>query len=374
MSLSDLPDIQFIDTDPNKITASIIALYESITDRKLFPGDPVRLFLLTISNIIVHQQTLINDTGKQNLLRYSRGDVLDHIGMLVNTTRLSEIPAVTQVRWWVSIPQPDVVSIPKGTRISPDGNLFFATIEEGKISPGQDYVDVLCECLTPGTVGNNFLPNQINQIVDPLPWIERAQNIIESNGGADREDDDRYRERIREAPESFSTAGPDGAYKFWAKTTHPEIEDVDVHSPSPGYAELRILLTNGRIPEKEMLDAIYAKCNDRKIRPLTDKIQVLAAEEIKYKIDMSYWIDAEDMDKTEDIKKKVQQAVDDYIVWQRKKLGRDINPSELNLKVRQAGAYRVEIRSPIFTNISRRQFASANTMNVVYGGIEDVES
>jgi len=374
LNISSLPDIQFLDTNPIQIKDAIIRTYEALSDKKLYDGDPVRLFLLSVADIIIHQQVLINETALQNLLRYSRDAVLDHKGDLLSTYRMQQSSAATTVRWWVSAPRQEVIVIPKGKRVSPEDGIFFVTTETVQIQPGELYADVVCECLEPGKIGNDFLPGKINQIVDPMPWIERAENITKSAGGADKEEDSSYRERIREAPEAFSSAGPSGAYKFHAKSTHPEIEDVYVYSPSPGCAELRVLLTEGRIPTQEILDAVYNKCNDRKVRPLTDRVQVLPAEEIKYNLDMTYWIDVENVDRIESINAEVQKAVEEFIVWQRSKLGRDINPSELTLKVRLAGAYRVEIRSPVFTNVSRYQFASVNTKNVVYGGIVDDES
>ncbi|MFD2089923.1 baseplate J/gp47 family protein [Brevibacillus brevis] len=49
---------------------------------------------------------------------------------------------------------------------------------------------------------------KLNQLVDPLPFVQSVSNVTESGGGADEEDDDSYAERIRQAPESFSVAGP----------------------------------------------------------------------------------------------------------------------------------------------------------------------
>ena len=72
MSLSNLnrlPDINFVEVDAATLEAEILNEYERITGRTLDRGDPVRLFLLTITNIIVLLMNRLNETGKQNLLR-----------------------------------------------------------------------------------------------------------------------------------------------------------------------------------------------------------------------------------------------------------------------------------------------------------------
>lgn len=80
MKLSDLPDIEFVSADEQEILSDIIKLYTEITGRTLAQGDPVRLFLCVIATIILMLCNKINYTGKQNLLRYSAGANLDHLG------------------------------------------------------------------------------------------------------------------------------------------------------------------------------------------------------------------------------------------------------------------------------------------------------
>lgn len=65
------------------------------------------------------------------------------------------------------------------------------------------------------------------------------------------------------------------------------------------------------------------------------------------------------------------QAVTNYRTWQRSKLGRAIDPSELNKLVKNAGAKRVEITLPVYTAIEKYQFAAEETVTVNYGGLED---
>lgn len=55
-------------------------------------------------------------------------------------------------------------------------------------------------------------------------------NTEATAGGGDREEDEAYRERIREAENRLSTAGPAKAYKYWAMTANPLVTDAVVES------------------------------------------------------------------------------------------------------------------------------------------------
>lgn len=371
MALNDLPDIQFVDADVNKIVQNMITTYEAITNRKLYPADPVRLFLLSIAQLIVQQRAVINQTAKQNLLRYAQGDYLDHLGSMVETERLAAAPAMTTVRFHLSIPLAEAVLIPAGTRISPGNEMFFATSRVGEIKPGALLIDLTCSCLTPGQGGNGFVPGQISTLVDPIPWIDRVENITESSGGTDREDDDRYRQRVYTSPERFSVAGPTGGYEYWARSANKDILDVLVWSPAPIEVEIRVLMRDGELPSLDILQAVHAACNSDRVRPLTDKVTVLAPDAVNFDIDMTYWIDSRNATDAASIQSRVQQAVETYIQWQKARIGRDINPSELIRLIMNAGARRVAITSPTYTIIDKTQVATAGIPKVKYGGIED---
>ncbi|MCY7485821.1 baseplate J/gp47 family protein [Paenibacillus alvei] len=371
MALNDLPDIQFVEVDVSKTVQNMIITYEAITNRKLYPADPVRLFLLSIAQIIVQQRAVINQTAKQNLLRYAQDDYLDHLGAMVETERLAAAPAMTTVRFHLSVPLSEAVLIPSGTRVSPGNETFFATTTVGEIRPGTLYIDLSCSCLTPGQGGNGYIPGQLNTLVDPLPWVERVENITESSGGTDREGDDRYRERIYTSPERFSVAGPTGAYQYWARSANKDILDVLVWSPAPVEVEIRVLMRDGELPSSDILQAVHSACNSDRVRPLTDKVTVLAPDVVNYDIDLTYWIDSRNATDAANIQNRVQLAVETYIQWQKARIGRDVNPSELIRLIMNAGARRVSVTSPAYTVVEKTQVAIAGIPKVKYGGIED---
>ncbi|MGX4584971.1 baseplate assembly protein [Paenibacillus chitinolyticus] len=365
---------QFIQEDAAETIQEILAVHEAITGRKLFPADPERLFLMSLANMIVHQRVLINQTARQNLLRYARGTLLDHMGEMTETKRLQAAPAVTTVEFTLSMPLNSATLIPKGTRIGPQGGggaLYFVTTEVVEIAPGQLKASASAECAVPGTAGNGFEPGILNVLVDPVPFVVSVRNTTESSGGSETESDDAYRERIRTAPESFSTAGPEGAYEYWAKSANPAIVDVGVYSPAEGEVVVLPLLRGGELPTADVLDAVKEAVNDRKVRPLTDRVTVQAPETVPYDIGLTYWVSRSRAADSAAIQAAVAQAVEGYRLWQKSRLGRDINPSELIGRVMAAGALRVNVASPVYTELSALKVAQDGKVNIVYGGLAD---
>ena len=371
MELANLPEIEFAAKSAANIEAAVITMYETISGRTLAAGDPVRLFLESVAAIIVQQRALIDYTGKQNLLAYAAGDNLEHIGALVGVERLSASTATTTLRFALSIAQPQSVIIPAGTRASPGNDILFATTETVAIAAGQTTVDVGAACTQTGATGNGYLPGQISKIIVPIQWVASVTNITASEGGGSVESDDSYRVRIQQAPEKFSVAGPDGAYVYHALQASSLITDVSVQSPSPGVVEIRPLLTNGVIPGQEILDLVMEACSNRSVRPLTDHVQVLAPVAVPYAVDVTYWIDASDSTNAAAIQSAVEAAVSNWVLWQKSKIGRDINPSELTARMVQAGAKRVQITSPAFTALDLTQVGIASSQSVLLGGLEN---
>lgn len=366
-----LPDINFVETDPQQIIDNIISGYEEAAGTQLADGDPRRLFLLSIAYIIIQQRQQIDASGKSNLLYYAKGDYLDHLGAFRRVPRIKAQPAITTERFTLSAPQASNIGIPQGTRVTADNNLYWETTEPATIVAGQSYVDVPIQAQTAGAVGNNLAVGAITRLVDPIPYVQTVSNIDETSDGRDKEDDDSYLDRIYQAPVGFSIAGPEEAYVFWALSASSSIVDVSAYSPSAGVVEVRPLLEDGGIPTTAVLDAVEATLSDKTIRPLTDNVQVVAPVAVNYDITLSYFIRTSDAASESDIQSRVTDAIAEFQAWQYAKLGRDINPDELISRIIQAGAKRASITAPSYTVLDQTEVALVGTVNATYGGLED---
>lgn len=337
-----LPEPSFIDRDPAQITQELIQFYEKITGKTLQPAQVERLLI----DLIAYRESLIRiaiqEAAKQNLVAFAKYPMLDYLGELVGVTRLEAQPARTTIRFTLTETQTFDVTIPAGTRIeTKDGKQVFATIEAGTITAGQMSVDVVAVAETPGIDANGYLAGDISVLVDPIAYVESASNTTISYGGADAESDDRYRKRIKEAPEKFSVAGPSGAYVYWAKTAHQDIVDVSVSSPSPGVVNVYPLMGDGN-PTQEILNLISTTLNNERIRPLTDQVQVLSPTRVDF--DMVVEVTLYNYADATTVQEEIQKRLDDYIAFLKAKLGKDIVSNQIIALLNSVyGVYKVSL-------------------------------
>ena len=353
------PDISYVETDTETIVNTLIQGYEKIAGRTLYPADPARLFILWVADIIVQERVNIDFSAKQNIPRYAEGEYLDSLAELFKgAERLEPEKARTTLQYTLSIPLEVATTIPAGTRATPDGEIVFATLEDLTIPAGQRTGSVEAECQIEGENGNGFIPGQINQPIDVFPYYESVENITESAGGADRESDAAFYERMRESVETYSTAGPLGGYEYFAKSASALIADVKATSPKPGEVDVRVLLTGGELPGEEILKEVL------------DILNVAAPQAVPYNIDVTYYTQEGGALSADTIAADVAAAVKSFQKWQAEKMGRDVNPSQLIALLMQTGVKRVEVRSPVFTNVADNAVAQIGTVSVVNGGAE----
>lgn len=375
--LLGLNEIQFAERDAAVISAEIISRYEAAYREatgeriSLAAADPRRLFLLTIADIIVQQRNIIDFAAKQNILAYAGGDHLDHLGALLGVRRLSARAATTTIRFTRSGGKGAVI-VPAGTRVTASGTqIYFATDEDLVIEDGEAAGEISASCTAIGSAGSGFLPGQITRLVDPVAMIQGAANTTISEGGADVEGDENLRERIRLAPEGFSNAGSRGAYEYWTRTASQLIVDAAVHAPSAGRVDVYPLIKGGELPSDEILISVAEVLNADTIRPLTDLVTVKKPTPVEYDLEIKWWLDRVNSIGGSAIQSAVEAAVGEWVSWQRAKLGRDINPSELIKRVISAGAKRVDIVSPQFRALEFCEIATARSISVEFGGVED---
>lgn len=258
--------------------------------------------------------------------------------------------------------------------------VFYFELQSSLIIPsGGVTIDAIYEATETGIKHNGFTPGQIKTVVDPIPYVATIENIETSSGGADIEPDDDginvwsgYRERIRLAPAGFSTAGPEDAYITWAKKADVNIQDVSPTSPSPGVVKIVVLMKNGELPTQSVLDAVYNICSAKKVRPLTDNVITSAPTVITYDITLTYYIAEERSAEETNIRAFIETnggAIDMYKLWQNGKIGRSINPDYLKNLLLNSGAFRVEITSPLFTDINDDEVAKIGITTINYGGL-----
>jgi phage-related baseplate assembly protein len=335
-------------------------------------ASPHRMELYAAAAQIYQAMQYVDRAGKQNLLKYSYSDYLDHLAAFKGLTREPEAAATTTVRFTLSAQRQAATGIPAGTRVAaPDWTVYFATTQYMEIPAGEMTVDVPASCTVTGTAGNGLDVGELSKMVDPIPYMASVANLTVTAGGAEIESDDNLAERIYLSPGSYSVAGPEDGYKYHAKRYNANVGDVVVDSnQAAGTVDIYFLMKDGTAPPEEMITGLQNYLRDNNIRPMTDLVRVAAPEEVDYSITLTYYINRADSNRAVAIQRAVDSAVVSYATWQRA-VGRDINPSKLGELVMAAGAKRVELAAPVYRSVAKKAVAALTGKEVRYGGLED---
>ena len=377
MVTDNFPDISFIDdTTIEDVLTQMIndyqTKYKEVTKKEvsLAQADPHRLIMYSCAVQIYQAMQYADYAGKVSFLKYARGDYLDNLAAIRGVARLQATAASTVLKFTLSEPISSVVGIPAGTRATNGNDVFFATDEYAEIKAGETAVSVAATCTEKGSLGNNFAEGEFNVLVNALPYVVSVVNTSQTFGGSDLENDDSLKERVFEMPNSYSTAGPTGAYSYFVKQVDQSISDVVIRSDTPGVVKV-IFVTESGMPDSALIQKVQDELEDRDVRPLTDKVEVLAPETQTYNIDLTYYISSSEKASVAAIQENIAAAVTVYNNWQTEKIGRDINPSYLIQKIMEAGAKRAVVSSPTFAVLDNGTIATTGTVSVKYGGLED---
>lgn len=343
-------DYEFVSTDASEIESDVAAMYTAITGRTATAG-PDRLFIQWVASVLTLGNANINRAGNANLPSRAEGEDLDALGQLFyEQTRPTATAAGVQMLFTISEAQQGAVLIPAGTRISAeDGVVVFTTDEDVYVPVGELTASVHATCEETGTVGNGFTEGTLTTCVDPFAYYESCTNTDESDGGSNVPDDDEFYEMLVTSQDAYSSAGPTGAYQYYAKSVSTEIADVLVNSPLAGTVYIYALMNDGTPASAEVKAAILAACSDEEVRPLTDHVIVQDPAIVTYDISLTYYLAKDAGDSVATTQEAVEAAVAEYQTWQNGKLGRDINPSKLIQLVMETGVKRVVLNSPMYT-------------------------
>ena len=227
-----MAELNFIETSASEISAEILSQLENHVAEPLFPGDERRIFGEALAEVVVSVFNSVNDACRQKMLRYARGTVLDALGETRDVQRISASKASVTLRFGINEPITTNIIIPAGLRVTGDFIRYFLTNTTVVLPAGSLSVEVTATAEEGGESYNEIASGEINTIVDisEVPMLDYVTNTSVSFGGGDEETDEAYRERIREAENKLSTAGPVAAYRYWALSANPLVSDAVVES------------------------------------------------------------------------------------------------------------------------------------------------
>ena len=154
------------------------------------------------------------------------------------------------------------------------------------------------------------------------------------------ETDDRLRRRVQLSLEGYTTAGSVGAYEYWALSAHPDIDDVQVQSLSPGQVTVTVL-TCGEATDTAILTQVDAQLADK--RPLTDQVMVQAATRVPFTIAAQLTLQSGPDGQL--VRQQVEHALAAYLQVQCR-LGQGLPLSGLYAALHQTGVTQVHLTAP----------------------------
>ncbi len=375
--LENVPEISFIENmSLQELKDQVISEYKRLykekygEDPNLGEADPKYLMMQAFALIEYQTMQYVDIKGKQELLKTATGDSLDNLAALLGLTRKPAERAIATERFSIQEALTTFVPIPVGTRVRSQSGFYFNTLEYAEIPAGETYVDTTVQAEEPGEGSNNLEVGAIDTLVDPIPFISSVSNQTASSGGINTESDDALTERIYLAPSQFSSAGPRDAYEYYTKEWRADIADVKVVTPNPCEIEIYAVTDQGALLNSTERASLLAYLSAEDKRPLCDDVSVEVPTEITYNITLTYYIATSQSQSAATIKAQVEQAIADFEKWQRH-LGRDVNPTELITRIREAGAKRVTVTYPVHTVIQDTQIPKIGTETITYGGLED---
>lgn len=375
--LANVPEISFIENMTLEETEGLMRehyerIYKELTGRaaSLGDADPKSAIIKAFTLIVYQVMQYADAKGRAELLKTSTGESLENLAALLGILRQGARRATAVERFTIAQARAEATAIPAGTRVKTQDGRYFNTVDYAEIPAGELTADVKVQAEEAGAASNGIAIGDIDTLVDPIPYVASVENTVESTGGLDVEDDDSLTERVWLAPSKYSCAGPRDAYEYYVREWRSDVEDVQIVSPSPCVVNVFVTMIGGRQPTEEEREDLRAYLSGDTIRPLCDQVEVLAATEIGFEVSITYYIASSDQKSAATIQQQVEKAVDDYVAWQ-KKLGRDINPTELIARVRGAGAKRVKVTAPEDVAVSKTELPICTARKLMYGGLED---
>lgn len=192
----------------------------------------------------------------------------------------------------------------------------------------------------------------------------------ETNTPAVMESDDSLRRRALLAPEAYSVAGPAGAYVSHALGADGDVLDASATTPSPGVVLVTVLSRqNDGVPSAELLNKVFAVVAADDVRPLTDHVQIQAAQIVPFEIKAAVSTFAGPDSAV--VMDEARRRLNDYLD-RSYRLGRDVTRSGIIAALHTDGVQNVRLTAPgADVVISAIQAARCTSILVTHSGLDE---
>ncbi|ORC49918.1 baseplate assembly protein [Burkholderia sp. A27] len=187
---------------------------------------------------------------------------------------------------------------------------------------------------------------------------------------AQLEQDDDLRARTQLAPQGYSVAGPEGAYRSHALNADGRVLSVSVISPAPCEILVTILSREGDgTASDELVEIVTNALRSDDVRPLADRVTVRSAEVIHYAIraTLRFFAGPDRAIVLAESKRRAQKYADDM-----HRLDMEVTPDGLYAAIRVAGVQKVILETPADgVRVTKQQATFCTGIELIDGGVYD---
>lgn len=333
----DNTELHYLTYDESAIWEEMVLAYIGAGGDILYPGDEKEMLLRGVQQIIMQCFAGIDNALRMDTLRYAVRDYLDAYGEKRNCFRIQAAPAKATVTI-VTNETGEAMTLPAGTAMTQDGSVFWTIDEALSLTGRQETLTAAITANTAGTVGNGLLAGMTMSMVNQTPAINSITVATDATGGQNEEEDEAYRQRIRNYGLAAVSTGPADQYRRAAMEVSSRILDAVAWNTGHGVVTVYILLAASDYEGINALcDQVLEALSPNDVRPLCDIVRVNMAFGYAYDLYVNYAAD-----NGQNLNEAVEKAVREYQEWQDNVLGQAFNPDKLKAMLYAAGCKRVE--------------------------------
>lgn len=328
-------ELHYIDLDANVLWDEMVNAYAEEGGDLLYPGDEKEMLLRGVQAISMIILAKVDNALRQDTLTYAVRDFLKEYGLKRNCKYIEAVPAEAEVT--ITLEQTDrIKNLPEGTLLTADGAVMWETTEDLYITGAAQTLTTTIRCRTAGTTGNGLTLGTEMQFPEGLEGLTGAIISVAGNGGIDAEDEEAYRERIRNYGLTTVTTGPATTYESRAMAVTSLILDARALNDGDDEVGIYLLLADGADFET-ISAAVLNALNPDDVRPMNDNVSVYAATDKAYTLNVKVWYES-----GKPLTQSVSDTIAEYQSWQDTRIGRAFNPDKLTAMLYQSGVERVQ--------------------------------
>ncbi len=280
----------FLEFEPDKIHDKMLDIYEEQGGEPMYMGDEKDIIIRTVLETLVQSAFAYETAAKNQTLRYASGKYLDLIGEKRGVIRLSGEPARVKARLTIlgnssTHIAPGVVF--RSTLSNASQDVYFTTVEsiDVYISGESTTYELMLFCVQDGPIGNGEVKGTVLYPIHQGNVI-KAELLGESYGGTYGEDDEEYRERIRNSAIESTVTGTKIGYERKAKASEGSI--IDANAVRLENASIKVyILCEEHANTSAVLKTVKEALSEND-RPLSDIVDVELAKAVDYTLTVQY--------------------------------------------------------------------------------------